>query len=161
MWDNLSQLLSSPNRELILSIATIVSSSVLVITLVFSIKSYSKMRMTDQIKLAHDFFKDYRELKKESARLHEQGIPVNQRKDWAEDYFDTLEWFAYLINTEQIKNQRLISIFEELILDSYEQILPKHFTDEERKQDNFYPELKELCKKLKNGKFRVYRHKRK
>jgi hypothetical protein len=62
------------------------------------------MRMTDQIKLAHDFFKDYRELKKQSARLHEQGIPVNQRKDWAEDYFDTLEWFAYLINTEQIKN---------------------------------------------------------
>jgi hypothetical protein len=47
------------------------------------------MRMTDQIKLANDFFKDYRELKKESARLHEQGIPVNQRKDWAEDYFDT------------------------------------------------------------------------
>jgi hypothetical protein len=46
MWDILSQLLSTPNRELILNIATIVSSSVLVITVAFSIKSYNKMRMT-------------------------------------------------------------------------------------------------------------------
>lgn len=121
MWDTLNQLLSSPDSEIILSIAIIVSSSVLVIALVFSIKSYSKMRMMDQIKLAHDyFFKDYREFKKQSAELYEQenaeldkeGKPSDQRKDWTEDYFNSLEWFAYLVNTKKIKNQRLISMFD-------------------------------------------------
>jgi hypothetical protein len=162
MWENLSQLLSSPNREIILSIATFVSSSILVIALIVNIKSYNKMRMTDQIKLAHDFFKDYRELKKESVRLHEQAIPRNQRMDWAEDYFDSLEWFAYLVNTEQIKNPRLIGMFKELIRNSCEQILPEYYPDEkERQQDNFYPELDELYRKLTNATIKVYHHRKK
>jgi hypothetical protein len=161
MWDTLNQLLSSPNREIILSIATIVSSSILVFTLVYNIKSYSKMRMTDQIKLAQDFFKDYREFKKQSEEFDKSDTPTAQRKDWAEEYFNSLEWFAYLVNTEQIKNQRLISMFEVIIRDAWEKIRPKYFTEAEKKEDDFYPELNELYDNLNNGKIKIYHHKRK
>jgi hypothetical protein len=97
----------------------------------------------------------------ENAELDKEGKPSDQRKDWAEDYFNPLEWFAYLVNTKKIKNHRLISMFDQLIRDSYEKILPKYFTDKERKEDNFYPELNQMYDDLKSGKIKVYHHKKK
>ncbi len=123
----------------------------------------------DQIKLAHDFFKEYREFKKQSAELNKQeNAELNkedkssdERKDWAEDYFNSLEWFAYLVNTKQIKNERLISMFEEIIFDAWDKILPRYFTEDERREDDFYRELNKLQDDLKSGKIKVYRHNKK
>lgn len=160
-WDVLSQLATNPVLDFFLKIATLSTGIVLVFTLVYNIKNYNKMRMMDQIKLAHDFFKDYRELIKQSAELYKEGVPLDQRKEWAEDYFNSLEWFAYIVNTKQIKNHRLISMFKDLILDSYKEILPKYFTAEDIKQDDFYPELYQLHDHLKTSKIKLYHPKRK
>jgi hypothetical protein len=58
-------------------------------------------------------------------------------------------------------------MFKELIRNSCEQILPEqilpeYYPDEkERQQDNFYPELDELYRKLTNGTIKVYHHRKK
>jgi hypothetical protein len=68
-----------------------------------------------------------------------------------------LEWFSYLVNTKQITNPRLLRFYEQLILDSYEKVLPKFYTQEQRNDIDFYPELDELYQKLKVGKIDIYR----
>jgi hypothetical protein len=82
-----------------LKLAQIISSSVVAITLAYTINGYLKMRTTEQIKIAHDFFKDYRELEKESATLREQGKVRDERMDWASRYLNTIEWFSFLGRT--------------------------------------------------------------
>lgn len=158
-WDVLSQFATNPVLDFFLKVATISTGVVVAITIVINYKSYNKMRMTDQIKLAQDFFRNYRDLQKESEQDHKQAKPKDERMDWAERYFNTLEWFSYLVNTEQITNPRLIGFYEKLIVKSREIILPQYYTQEEIDRKNLYPELRELYDKLKNGKIKVYRHK--
>lgn len=137
-----------------------ITSVVLVITLGFTIRTYRRLRKTDQIKLAHDFFLLYKELQDKRALLEQQDKSKGEKewKEWAERYFDNLEWFSYLVNTEQIKDPRLLAFYEDIILVSYEKGLPIFYSQEKINKKNFYPELKELYDKLKNGKIAVYRY---
>jgi uncharacterized protein with gpF-like domain len=157
VWEILSQLATNPTLDFILKIALIIASGSVAITFGLNYNIYRKMRTTDQIKLAHDFFVAYKELKEKRAALHEQGKQKDQVKEWAERFFDELEWFSYLVNTQQITNPRLLRFYEQLILDSYEKVLPNFYTQEQRNDINFYPELDELYQKLKEGKFNIYR----
>jgi hypothetical protein len=116
------------------------------------------MRNTEQVRISHDLFKLYLELEKESAELREKGKELKERKDWASRYFNTLEWFSLLVNSQEIKNERLIGFYEPLIIGSCEQILPKHFSESEIKEDYIFPELQDLYENLKKGKIKVYRH---
>jgi hypothetical protein len=152
-----SQLATNPTVDFILKIALIIASGSVAIAFGLNYKTYRRMQMTDQIKLAHDFFAAYKELQRRHAILYEQGKPKDQIKEWAEQYFDTLEWFSYLVNTKEITNPRLLSLYEQLILDSYEKVLPNFYTQEQRNDINFYPELDELYQKLRDGKINIYR----
>jgi hypothetical protein len=159
MIDNiLNQISTDSLPEFILKIIQIASSIVVAITIFFTVKSYRKMRRTDQIKLAHDFFKDYRELQKESDTLSQQGKVKDERMDWAERYLNTIEWFSFHVNTEEITDPRLIGFYEKIILVSKEKILPFYYTQNQIEEDNLYPELQELYENLKEGKIKVYRH---
>ncbi len=119
------------------------------------------MRKTDQIKLAHDFFLLHKELQEKRALLEQEDKPKEgeEWQEWAERFFDNLEWFSYLVNSEQIKDPRLLAFYEQIILVSHEKGLPTFYSEEKRKKKNFYPELRELYDKLKNGKIKVYRYK--
>jgi hypothetical protein len=157
VWEILSQLVTDPSLDFILKIALIIASGSVAIAFGLNYKTYHKMRMTDQIKLAHDFFAVYKELQEKRAVLYEQGKPKDQMKEWAKQFFDALEWFSYLVNTKQITNPRLLRFYEQLILDSYEKVLPNFYTQEQRNDIDFYPELDELYQKLKVGKIDIYR----
>ncbi len=63
MWDVFSQLATDPTLEFFFKLAPIVTGIVVAITFFLNYTSYTKIRMMDQIKLAQDFFKDYREFK--------------------------------------------------------------------------------------------------
>jgi hypothetical protein len=157
VWEIFSQLATNPTLDFILKIALIIASGSVAIAFGLNYKIYRRMQVTDQVKLAHDFFAVYKELERRRAALYEQGKPKDQMKEWAEQFFDTLEWFSYLVNTKEITNPRLLSHYEELILDSYEKVLPNFYTQEERNDINFYPELDELYQKLREGKINIYR----
>ena len=137
---------------------SIVPIIVVAITLYFTARTFFRMRNTEQVKISHDLFKLYLELEKESAELREEGKELKERKDWASRYFNTLEWFSLLVNSKEITNDRLLGFYKPLIISSCEEILPKHFSESERKEDNFFPELQELYENLKNGKIKVYHH---
>ena len=157
VWEIFSQLATNPILDFILKIALITASGSVAIAFGLNYKIHRRMQITDQIKLAHDFFAVYKELERRRAVLYEQGKPKDQMKEWAEQFFDTLEWFSYLVNTKEITNPRLLRFYEQLILDSYEKVMPNFYTQEQRNDINFYPELDELYQKLRDGKINIYR----
>jgi hypothetical protein len=138
-----------------------ITALVLIITLVITILTYLKMRKTEQIKLAHDFYQLHKDLQEKRAKLENLSKPKSGAvwQEWAERYFDNLEWFAYLVNSKQIKDPRLLAFYEQVILVSYKKGLPTFYSEEKIKEKNFYPELRELYEKLKNGKIKVHRYK--
>jgi alanyl-tRNA synthetase len=149
----LDPILNSPIADLTLRIAQIVGSSVVAITVIYTIKSYLKMRKTEQIKMAHEFFRDYRDLQKESARLKEQGKVKDERMDWAERYSNTIEWFSFLVNSKQITDSKIIGFYQEIVKSTYEKIVPFYYDKKQKEieEGSLFPEMRKLYSSLKQG----------
>jgi hypothetical protein len=108
VWEVFSQLATDPTLDFILKIALIIASGSVAIAFGLNYKTYHKMQVTEQIKLAHDLFTAYKGLQGKRTAPYDQGKPKDQMKEWADQFFDTLEWFSYLVNTKQITNPRLL-----------------------------------------------------
>jgi hypothetical protein len=63
---------------------------------------------------------------------------------WAERFFSALEWFALLVISKEITDERLIGFYQPLIKDAYEKILPVYYTEQEREDECFVPEFQTL-----------------
>jgi hypothetical protein len=150
----LDQVTNNPVTSFSLALAQIISSSVVAIALFFTIKNYLKTHTTEQVKIAHDIFSQYEELLKEYGILREQGKVREERKEWASRYCRLIEWFSFLVNTEQITNPRVIGFYEETITKAYDIVVPGYFGQD---VDARFPELSDLYKNLKEGKVKVHR----
>jgi hypothetical protein len=145
----------SPTAQII---AQFIASGVVVITLFFTARTYLRLRNTEQIKISHDIFKQYSDLEKESAELKVDNKNNEPKNDWASRYFSTLEWLSLLVNTKEIKNKRLIAFYHDLIIESYEKILPQYYSSEEIKNEYIYPEFQIFYRNLKEGKVKSFKH---
>jgi hypothetical protein len=142
------------------SIPSIISSIIVAIALIFTAKTYFKMRHTEQVKISHDVFKMYLELEKESAKLKEEGNKSEQRTDWVYRFFNTLEWVSLLINSKEITNERLIGFYQPIINSAYKDILPNYYSNNEIDKEYIYPEFQQLYQSLKDKKVKFYEHKK-
>ena len=99
--------------------------------------------MCRDILLAYDFFLLHNELQDKRAELDNDNKPKEGKEwqDWAEGYFDNLEWLAYLVNTNQVKDKRMLRFYEKIIIVSYKNRLPTFCSEEKRKDKDFFPEL--------------------
>jgi ABC-type bacteriocin/lantibiotic exporter with double-glycine peptidase domain len=145
----LDQVTNNPVTSFSLALAQIISSSVVAIALFFTIKNYLKTHTTEQVKIAHDIFSQYEELLKEYGILREQGKVREKRKEWASRYCRLIEWFSFLVNTEQITNPRVIGFYEETITKAYDIVVPGYFGQD---VDARFPGLSDLYKNMKEGK---------
>ena len=146
----LSWFVTNLATDISLKIVQIASVTLVAITVIFTIKSYLKMRRTEQIKIAHEFFKDYSSLEKESETLRQQGKGKEdpERADWASRYLNTIEWFSFLVNSKQIKDSKLIGFYSDIIDATHDEILPFYHTQEQIEKDDLYPELRKLYKRM-------------
>jgi hypothetical protein len=145
----------SPTAQII---AQFIASVVVVITLFLTARTYRRLRNTEQIKISHDIFRQYSDLEKESAKLKVDNGNNEPKKDWASRYFSTLEWLSLLINTNEITNERLIAFYHDLIIESYEKILPQYYSSEEIKNEYIYPEFQIFYRNLTEGKVKSFKH---
>jgi len=68
--------------------------------------------------------------------------------------FNTLEWYAFLVNKNEIKYKSIIKYFKDTILDYYEDNFLADATAEQISDPEEYPEFKQLYQDLKIGKFK-------
>ena len=92
---------------------------------------------------AYDFFILHNELQEKRAEPDNDNKPKEGKEwqEWAERYFDNLEWLAYLVNTNQVKDKRMLRFYGKIIIVSYENRLPTFCSEEKRKDKDFFLEL--------------------
>jgi hypothetical protein len=86
--------------------------------------------------LAGDLFRDIRELEKELTTIQNKKKDLDKLDDWYSRYFNTLEWFSFLINEKKISDKKIIDYFKPLIIESYEE---QYLDPERRKRDPDQP----------------------
>jgi hypothetical protein len=121
------------------------------IGLIITFIAFRRNRGTVETDLAEDIFKDLRMLEKEKYELSND---IKTKKDWASLFFNTLEWFAFLVNEKKIKDKKIKGFFKEAVTNWHDEIfLDADYIDEDQvTDDNEYPEFKKLYKEFMKGK---------
>jgi hypothetical protein len=129
----------------------IIAGIVAAIGLVIAYFAFKRNRESIETNLTENIFRDLRALEKEKYGLTED---IEKKKDWASLFFNTLEWFAFLVNEKKIKDEKIKNFFKEAIVDWYEIIFLDNDYIEDKQVTNAkeFPEFKKLYKKLKKCK---------
>ena len=79
----------------------IVSAVVVVVALIYAVKTYQKGKKLEQVELANDILKDLREKESKLPEIYKE-TDLAQRKmamsQWFSDYFDIWDWYSFLVN---------------------------------------------------------------
>jgi hypothetical protein len=142
----------------VVSIAQVVAVIVVSSALIYTARTFRRVGKTQQIKMAESVYKDLKQLEKELSDFpYEVDNPTKTteaKKHWDSRLFNTLEWYAFLVNKNEIKDKSIIKYFKDTILDYYEDNFQADATAEQISDPEEYPEFKQLYQDLKIGKFK-------
>lgn len=143
------------NDNIVINIIDVIAGLATASAFIIAVFSYRSFRNAEEIKLAESIFKDLRELEKKKYELPTEPTKIEAYKDWASLFFNTLEWFSFLVNKKKIKDNKIPEFFKQAIIAWYEKIfLDEDYVDKEiiDNQEEF-PEFKKLYTDLKKGKY--------
>lgn len=121
-----------------------------VIGLFFIASSWSRDRKSRELQIAESRFKELQSLSREYYDKY-NDMNEDKKKNWDDLFFNSLEWFAFLINEKRIE-KKVIAFFDDAIILYYEDIFVKVMPQNVIVDENQYEELKKLYKKLKKQK---------
>lgn len=121
-----------------------------VIGLFFTASSWSRDRKSRELQIAENRFKELQSLSREYYDKY-NDMNEDKKKNWDDLFFNSLEWFAFLINEKRIE-KKIIAFFDDAIISYYEDIFVKVMPQNVIVDENQYEELKKLYKKLKKQK---------
>lgn len=116
------------------------------IALFLNWKAIRETRKTRELQIFNSIFQELIRLEQNQREYRPE-----EKKAWDSLFFNTLEYFSFLLNKKYLSDQRILSFFDEAIMAWYEQIFLKHATTKEQEAKNVYPELKKLYKELKSS----------
>jgi len=140
--------------ETVINVIQTIAGSATAIALFFTIRTFLRVRKTEQLKIVESIFRDIRSL--ENNLINIVLEPKNDRneqliRNWRSQFFNTLEWFSFLVNIKEVKNPDFLGFFKDAIIDWHDNIFEKYMGDAvtDPKQ---YPEFKKLYNKWANSK---------
>ena len=143
------------NDNIVISSIDAIAGVATALAFAIAVFSYRSFRNAEEIKLAESIFKDLRDLEKKKYELPTEPTEIEKYKDWASLFFNTLEWFSFLVNKKKIKDNKIPEFFKQAIMAWYEDIFLDEYYIDKSQVDNpeEYPEFKQLYQDLKNGKY--------
>jgi len=115
------------------------------IGLLLTWKAIRESRRTRELQIFYTVFKDIKELEEKQSNYQ----TAEQKQAWNSLFFNTLEFFSFLINRKMVSDERISEFFKDSVKAWYEQLFWKNSSPKERDDPGIYPELKELYKKLR------------
>ena len=125
----------------------IIAAIAAIIGLFFTGYVFLKDQKTRQLQIAEDIFKNLRELEIQYYEKYHKND--ENLKQWKYIFFNTLEWFSFLINHNRLKDKEMLMFFDDTFIAYYEHIFINVFEDKYINDDKQFPEFKNLYKKLK------------
>jgi hypothetical protein len=134
----------------VVEIAQILASGAVVGALVYAALTYRKGKRLDQIKLANEILNN---LNSQTAQIPQLGEKkgdsyITARNQWVENYFNTWEWYCFLVNHKQINYKPIKDYLKPSLIHDYKEFFEKYATDEEKQNNEKYKEFKDLYKEL-------------
>ncbi len=94
--------------------------------------------------------KDFREQESKLPEINKETNPEQREmalSQWISGYFDTWEWYSFLVNHKEIKCEGLKNYFKDSVIRAHDEILQEYGDDEEKRDDTaIYKEFKDLYK---------------
>jgi hypothetical protein len=131
-----------------LSNVDIIAAASATVALFFTGYTFLQDQKTRQLQMADDLFKNLRELENQ---YYEKYINKDdeEKKHWRYIFFNTIEWFSFLINNNKFKDKKMLTFFEDALIAYYDEMFVKLFDENVIRDENQFPEFKNLYKKLK------------
>jgi len=124
----------------------VIAAIAAVIALSFTGISWNRDRQTRELQTIDEIRKELMDLERELIDKYASKSPEDKKK-WDSLFFNTLEWFAFLINEKKLKEKKLISFFSPAIINWYDTIFCV-YAGPSVDDSTQYAELKKLYKKL-------------
>lgn len=126
----------------------VIAALAAVIALIFTAISWNKDRRTRELQTIDELRKELMDLERELIEKYSTKS-VDEKKKWDSLFFNTLEWFAFLINENRIKDKTLVGFFSPAMIYWYDNIFRAHAGQKVLEDPAQYEELKKLYKKLR------------
>lgn len=133
------------------TIAAIVSAVAATIGLFYTAYQIRSDNQTKQLTLLQGVYSDIKDLEQRFYDKYEDQTE-EQRHTWDYQFFNALEWFAFLVNNKKIKDKKLTDYFKPAIIEWYEKIFLKHFGKDVIEDKTQFEEFKNLYNEFKDGK---------
>ncbi len=108
---------------------------------------YRSGQISEQITRSYECLKDLKDLQASKIEHSDAYLDSDAMDQWYERYFNSWEWFSFMVNEKQIKDRNIKRFFKRSLMTDYERIFEKHFTKERIDKDGeFYPEFRSYIK---------------
>lgn len=132
------------------TIAAIISAVAATIGLFYTAYQIRSDNQTKQLTLLQSVYSDIKDLEQ---RFYDKYEDQNEEEKhtWDYQFFNHLEWFAFLVNNKKIKDKKLTDYFKPAIIQWYEEMFVKHFPKEVIDDKKQFEEFKKLYHKFKES----------
>jgi hypothetical protein len=111
---------------------------------IFIFLTFKRTRKTEQTKLAEKANETILNLDKELAETDNKAI-------WYARLFNNLEWYSFLVNENQITDDKIKEYFKSLIISHYERTFMNDASQDTINDPDRYQEFKKLYRVLKDN----------
>lgn len=129
-------------------IAAMVAAGGLIFT-AFQLRANNNTR---QLELLESIFHDIHSLEQQFYEKYEDS--PDKQDNWRTLFFQQLEWFAFLVNEEKIKDEKSIGFFKPGFIEWCEGLFAVYGDDNQINEPSSFSELKKLYKKFTGKKFK-------
>ena len=106
---------------------------------------------TMQLQLLSDSFKNIKETELTLYKDYKnKGAKI--QKEWGSLFFNSVNFFCFLVNEKFIKNKKMIGFFKSTIIAWYEEIFIMMYDKKEINDETLFPEFKKLYNLIKKQK---------
>jgi hypothetical protein len=114
--------------KLVIDLFQIASAVGVAGALIYAGLAYRGSKISEEIKRSYGSFKDLKDLRTSLVEHQEQYQNAFAMDDWYERYFNAWEWFSFMVNKKQIKNEEIKMFFKPNLIDEYENRFKTHFS---------------------------------
>ena len=131
-------------------VVSILSALFALIGILLTIVTIRRNNQARQLEMLRGVFTDILALEKELYDRYASSSE-DQKKKWDSLLFNSIEFFAFLVNNKYVSDVKMIGFFRDAIVGWYEGIFLSHHSQKDISDENLYPEMRRLYKRMKDS----------
>jgi Domain of unknown function (DUF4760) len=129
-----------------MEIATTIATLALIVSIATFYLTFTRGRKSEQIKMTHDILREFSEAENRLLDVEYDKDPHQWQLRHLQ-YLNTLEWFSFLVNHGELKDEDLKEYFKPLLIRDHDTVLGHDGLETQKNNPEDFKEFKKLYKK--------------